>query len=41
MAAESEAWVVFQGKEEGVVMALLKHRGTGRKLLAACTHLFW
>ena len=28
-------------REDGAVLALLTHRKTGKKLLAASTHLFW
>ena len=34
--------LVRDGKrEDGAVLALLTHRQTGRKLLAASTHLYW
>ena len=28
-------------REDGAILALLTHRQTGRKLLAASTHLYW
>jgi CCR4-NOT transcription complex subunit 6 len=32
---------MFKKRQEGAILALLRHRASKRQLLAACTHLFW
>ncbi len=32
---------VFLRRHEGAIAVLLRHRASGRALVAACTHLFW
>ncbi|KAG2498277.1 hypothetical protein HYH03_003538 [Edaphochlamys debaryana] len=39
--APNAFWPTFLRRQEGAILALLRHRGTGRQLVAACTHLFW
>lgn len=40
-AAGTQPWLKLRELGEGAVMALLRHRGSGRLLLFCCTHLFW
>ncbi|KAG2493666.1 hypothetical protein HYH03_008180 [Edaphochlamys debaryana] len=35
------AWSKVRALGEGAVLALLRHRASGRLLVGACTHLFW
>ncbi|KAG2445827.1 hypothetical protein HXX76_000431 [Chlamydomonas incerta] len=37
----NEFWSMFKKRQEGAILALLRHRASKRQLLAACTHLFW
>ncbi|GLC54912.1 hypothetical protein PLESTB_000919400 [Pleodorina starrii] len=37
----SEFWSVFTRRQEGAILALLRHKPSQRPLLAAVTHLFW
>ncbi|GFR46881.1 hypothetical protein Agub_g8522 [Astrephomene gubernaculifera] len=37
----SEFWSVFTRRQEGAILALLRHRPSKRLLLAGVTHLFW
>jgi hypothetical protein len=37
----TDGWRLFTQKQEGVIMALLRHTETGQHLVAACTHVFW
>ncbi|PNH02577.1 hypothetical protein TSOC_011435 [Tetrabaena socialis] len=39
--AGTEPWAKLRELGEGVVLAALLHRASGRLLVAACTHLFW
>ncbi|GIL59916.1 hypothetical protein Vafri_14576 [Volvox africanus] len=39
--AGTRAWSKLQEMGEGLLMALLRHRPSGRLILAAVTHLFW
>lgn len=39
MAAEPS--VIFKRRQEGAILALLKHRPSGKDLLVGATHLFW
>eukprot|EP00198_Chlamydomonas_reinhardtii_P000606 XP_001689941.1 predicted protein [Chlamydomonas reinhardtii] len=39
--AGTQPWLKLRELGEGAVMALLRHRGSGRLLLFCCTHLFW
>jgi CCR4-NOT transcription complex subunit 6 len=34
-------WGAVRGRDDGVLLALLRDRVTRRQLLAGCTHLFW
>ncbi|MEW5311625.1 MAG: hypothetical protein WDW38_003324 [Sanguina aurantia] len=34
-------WSLYGQRQEVALAALLRHRATGKEVLAACTHLFW
>ncbi|KAL6762360.1 hypothetical protein V8C86DRAFT_2520723 [Haematococcus lacustris] len=37
----SDAWHIFNQRNEGAVMVVLRHRHTRKRFLVACTHLYW